>query len=273
MGLVTEFKEPSTKKLTKWGAVSLVGIVVSTVVAVLTQIKETERQDKDRNDQQAKYQADLDRNIHISENTNAAVAELRLVLTPLDNLKVSVYLKVQCNTLELRRLCQHSVPMESPLDKFLDNGTAVGSGSHPSLFNDWPSRGRQARVPMSVGIFCHDKAGQEPTRDMFDADLYFQLIGTFDGGTFSEITVEDRQDVTVKFRELPLLGVTSTDRILSTQDFAGCELNFYAETQFPMEPTKLEFDANHGRTIVLDPQRFKLSERDVLQYTFDDKGR
>jgi hypothetical protein len=274
LGLVTEFRNPTTKRLTRWGSVSLIGIVVSTTVGVLTQVGETAHQNKDRQDQQDKYQADLERNIHISENTNTAVEALRRVLAPLDNLTVSVTLKASCNMRDLKRLCEHARRIPPGIDQFLDNGSHVISSIHPLLLGDWPPRGKDTRVPMRMGIYCSDKLGQEPKRGVLDSDLGFELFGDISGDTaYAEIEVDDNRDVLLSFSGLRPVSLRSTERITSTQDFSGCTLVFSADTQFPMEPIKIAFEVNHGRTIELDPHRFtKKNQWSTVEYRFDKQG-
>lgn len=89
LALLTEFKDKDTKRITLWGCVSLVGIVVSSGFGVLAQLKETSQQELSR-----KIQAD--QTLKLLTNTDRAVADIWRMMSALDEPVITVRLKSSC---------------------------------------------------------------------------------------------------------------------------------------------------------------------------------
>ena len=132
------------------------------------------------------------------------------------------------------------------LDAFLDQVPYVTSSNHPSLLNVWP-QGKNATIRMQIGIFCEDKPGENPRNSTYEADLGFDLLGEISGHErtdYAQIAVENNQIVSLDFSGLPPFELTSTERITSTQDFAGCRLTLYTATPVEMAPIFMSSEAN-----------------------------
>jgi hypothetical protein len=81
LGLTTEFRNHKTKKITKWGRVSLWGIVVSTIVAIASQSVETVRDkitERNAKDQLSKQLAIADTTLNEVERSVLPLTDLRI---------------------------------------------------------------------------------------------------------------------------------------------------------------------------------------------------
>jgi hypothetical protein len=83
LGLVTEFKNKHTHKITKWGRVSLVGIIISTVLGVAAQLKES-------SDDAAKA-------LRLAQSSERTLKEISRTLSPLEDPVLTVRLEVACH--------------------------------------------------------------------------------------------------------------------------------------------------------------------------------
>src|SRR5215831_7690862 len=77
LALLTEFKDKESNRITRWGYVSLIGIVCSAAFGVAAQLKET-------NDQAKQQQATLQQTLTLVKNTQESVVNIRRVLSAID---------------------------------------------------------------------------------------------------------------------------------------------------------------------------------------------
>jgi hypothetical protein len=91
LGLLTEFKDKQTKKVTKWGLISLIGILVTTICGTAAQLKES----YDTNKAQA---ADLRRAVSILQNTSRTVNSIDRMMASLVDASVDVTYDIDCKS-------------------------------------------------------------------------------------------------------------------------------------------------------------------------------
>lgn len=92
LGLLTEFRNKHSKKITKWGYISLAGIVISTVCGTIAQLRET--------------QSSAEKALQVAQQSNLMLKDVQRSLSPLDEIQVALSFWVDCGDENVRRLCQ-----------------------------------------------------------------------------------------------------------------------------------------------------------------------
>jgi hypothetical protein len=87
LGLVTDYREKTTNVITKWGRLALVGIVVSTMVAIASQAIETVLSRKEAREANAQLARQL-------ELSNSTLAEVERSIFPLKDLAISYEVEI-----------------------------------------------------------------------------------------------------------------------------------------------------------------------------------
>jgi hypothetical protein len=273
LGLTTEFKNPKTGRLTKWGLLSLFGIVVSTLTAVLTQTQETALQNRERVEQQKKYQDDLEQNIRISKSTNEAVVALNRLMHPITGLKTNLHLRASCKDPLFRQICKHAEQIVqrdfvTGEDEYPEGG--ANSVNHPSILKDWPNVDKEPNIPLDVAIFCGQNAIKGRRWDLDKADLDFDFDIEIKKLQYPNMIAINKRDVDILFVGLTPDGFRTTDRIESTEDFAGCTLVLDAFYIFPrMDLVEFSFDDQNGRRITLNRARIVRNRFNYFEYKFE----
>jgi predicted outer membrane lipoprotein len=94
LGLITEFKDPKTQKITKWGFASLLGILLSTVFGIYSQMLET----ADQNEQKTEAAR---RTLRILAAEQQSIAAIEKLLTLLDEPTFWGVFRVSCKVEDL----------------------------------------------------------------------------------------------------------------------------------------------------------------------------
>jgi hypothetical protein len=92
LGLLTDFKNNHTHKITKWGWISLAGIVVSAVFGVAAQLKES-------NDNAKKA-------LELAKRTDMALEDMERMLSSLDGAEFTLEFEVPCSTPSFAEFCK-----------------------------------------------------------------------------------------------------------------------------------------------------------------------
>jgi hypothetical protein len=95
LGLLTEFRNDKTKKITKWGKVALSGIVLSTALSVVAQVLESAKSVRDARESEKQARDQISRSNEILNNLNRS-------LNPLANVRITYWLKVPIDAPELK---------------------------------------------------------------------------------------------------------------------------------------------------------------------------
>jgi hypothetical protein len=91
LGLLRDFKDKQTGKVTRWGYVSLAGILISTCLGVAAQLKE-----------------DLDdsaKSLALARKSDATLNDIQKLLSPFDVQSAQLIFTVQCSDKFYRKLC------------------------------------------------------------------------------------------------------------------------------------------------------------------------
>jgi hypothetical protein len=113
LGLATEFRHKSSKKITKWGYVSLVGIIVSSIGGVWAQFAEVMSNQKKAAEDNQRILAIVSATSGTLANTrmmmresNQTTNDIRRVLSPLGASRVMVSWAIPCTSAAYQTVCQ-----------------------------------------------------------------------------------------------------------------------------------------------------------------------
>ena len=128
LGLLTEFKDKNSRKVTKWGMVSLGGIIISVTFGVIAQYKEFSKQQKDSADRAKQTLA-------LAEKAEESLQDIKRSMSPLDLVNVGFEFDGPCTDRKYRPFClslgtylwNYAEPkwklFPSELREFTDNST------------------------------------------------------------------------------------------------------------------------------------------------------
>jgi hypothetical protein len=127
LGLLTEFREKDTKTITKWGYFSLGGILISTVLSTVAQLKESSD--------------DAKKSYDLARESDRTLNDIERALFPMTDPVLSARFTVSCD-------------VDSSTKKFCANRRAaaqrVGGEWIKDMFNTWPS-GQPADIALILG--------------------------------------------------------------------------------------------------------------------------
>ena len=101
LGLLTEFKNKETGQITKWGRISLIGIVVSSTCGIIAQLKESSGQEESR-------KATAEQTLALAHKTDQAVIGIQRVLSPLDDPRFTLRFRVPCGNSKFQAWCSNT---------------------------------------------------------------------------------------------------------------------------------------------------------------------
>ena len=112
LGLIKDFKDKDTGKVTGWGRVSLAGIILSSSLGVAAQLKETSDQEKTRVDAAKQTFALL-------QNTAQAIKGIQRTLSPLTEPVISLDFDTPCSNEMYKPICERvkSTSIHFPLPR------------------------------------------------------------------------------------------------------------------------------------------------------------
>jgi hypothetical protein len=268
LGLVTEFKNPVTKKLTRWGSVSLAGILISTAFGVAAQLKETSQQ-------QAKAADDAAKGLKISEQTRDSLADLNRLLTSLDDLTIEVAFKAPCRNSYYAKFCAQV----NALPKSESNSDFKSTEFDKRMWEVWP-RGKRDDVTVKIFIYRAELAASATLESLtgMTADLEYQVAATnypIKALPRFNIEVNKSDEVELQIADAKPGDTISTGRIQGAADLAGCVLFIVQGLPTAMSPSRLILRTKQGRIIELDADRFvrsDFSSEMAYSYKFDGNG-
>ena len=255
LGLVTEFKSPATRKLTKWGAVSLVGILISTMLGVTVQIRETSQLWKTTLERQKKQAVDTALSLKIASQTNEAVKNLRRLLTPLDEPKYSLTLSAPCTTPELNAMCASVRNSGRPL--ILGRWTWGDARSRKLWKAHWP-KNSQYEAAVDIDFFCNGTNWESaPTWDEVKSksDMSFILGQTYENNVVVEVDPW-RDQVRVMLRGIQPQYSSNSGAVRSLEDLSNCDVVLLPLLELPFTPVSLSVQTGDGRELSVTPTGF-----------------
>jgi hypothetical protein len=158
LGLLKSFKDKDTDKITPWGWVSLIGIVLSTSFGTAAQLVESSDA--------------AQRSLAISTKTEQGLLDLKRILSPFDVPTIAADFKIDCSGKRFRAFC-----------KRLARSGGDGSDAPDSVWRFWPG-GAPAVMPFQIAIFKDAKTESEFAEGEQDAtpDVQFAVAATSDSG-------------------------------------------------------------------------------------------
>jgi hypothetical protein len=206
LALLVEYKDKDTKRITKWGRISLIGILASTVLGVIAQNLEQSNQERGR-------AIAAKQTLELLQNTNQTVKGIERVLSPLDDVRVSAELTISCDTPAYRDFCNAAEDKDSL--------------SNPSIMDKWPGP-KFADVMLYIRFFRNPKSAQDfiDFRSAWygeNGDLL--LWASACHGCVPKqhlwVLVHGTSYVELRMKEVVPINVVRTANIVSALDFAG----------------------------------------------------
>jgi hypothetical protein len=139
LGLLKDFKDKHGH-ITRWGRISLAGILASTICGVAAQIKET----SDQKTAQA----------NAEEQTLGIVTDIKRMLQPFADPSVYIKLSVSCGLEDYRKFCD-SLPSDGS-----QVITSDASAQEQKFWANWPG-GSQAQLQLQIYLFREEDAANE----------------------------------------------------------------------------------------------------------------
>jgi hypothetical protein len=93
VGLLRDYKDKKTGKITKWGAFSLGGILLSTCCGIAVQLKESADDTKSR-------KIDVARALALADTTNRTVKDIERQMKSLTGARLNIYFTFQCQDIK-----------------------------------------------------------------------------------------------------------------------------------------------------------------------------
>jgi hypothetical protein len=131
LGLVSEFKEQSTKKITKWGKLALVGILVSTGFGIYSQMLETAGQNEKRAE-------DARQALRLLESNQKTLDAIERSLSLLDEPAVWAVFSVSCEGDVRQPKGMSAEERRAQTDKICRFCKAIEPFNKKNPFGGWP---------------------------------------------------------------------------------------------------------------------------------------
>jgi len=134
LGLLKDYKDRATGRITLAGRISLAGILLSSTLGVLVQVKE-------RSDQERSRAETARQTLALAQNTATTVKDLQRMLSPLEDLKLTFVFKLPC-TGDFKDACEHRRQAPASSD----------------YWNFWPQSARQLSGDANLFVDPQDAA-------------------------------------------------------------------------------------------------------------------
>jgi hypothetical protein len=131
LGLLKEFKNKETGQVTKWGRISLAGILLSSGLGVVAQLKES-------SDQETSRKNDAIRSLALAEKTDQTVRDVQRTLSSLQEPAITLSLLVNCQDPAFKKVCSVS----NCDDRYIDR----------KLWKEWPE-GPKVTIDLKFQFF------------------------------------------------------------------------------------------------------------------------
>lgn len=235
LGLVKDFKDKNTGHITKWGRLSLAGILLSTTLGVIAQLKES-------SNQQRASAATAKETLALAQKTDQTVRDVQRMLSPMEDPEIEIDFDVACEEPLYKAIC-------------MDMGK-------------WPG-GPEVKIGLLLNFFRdkHDAksfiAGDDVNPDL---SLYFSATNVsptnYQGADYIRLERGDGNRLFLFASDNAPEFRNSNGKIRSTLDFAGTVVLITAaglgeEPLTGLKPNRLEIRNKDGQTITANPERFE----------------
>jgi hypothetical protein len=169
LGMLTDNKDKISGRLTKWGRISLSGIIVSSLCGVAAQIKET-------SDEGARREDDGKKTLALVQQTGEAVGNIQRLLSPIEDPVFTMSFEASCKDKFFFESCENARKFKASWPKEMGTVSTLASASVWSL---WPGGGHGAIIPLHLYFFRNppDVAKLEAGISQA-ADMSFDIIST-----------------------------------------------------------------------------------------------
>jgi hypothetical protein len=276
LGLLTEFKDKEKGKITKWGKISLFGIVASSCLGMAAQFRET-------SDKELQRQKSANETLALAKKTDAGLVELTRVLSPLDDFSLFIRLNVNCGVELYQRFCAEIIGKSKQFRQHFDdaqtadngavNASAIGwsaslkkvaplgvgihaSSSWWSSWPQWWASGKQATVSFDVRMFAKgiDIASVATAENSKENLRFWISASTNQSLSYNNLEMEydfeaDRLDIVVNGR---VQNLTRDNNILSIVDLKGSTMVIFGWILADMKITSFVIKTGRGQVIDVD---------------------
>ena len=257
LGLVKDFKDKATNRITVWGYMSLAGILTSTAFGIAVQLKESADDAARalvlaRNSEQTLMRSEqtLLRSEQTLQRSEQTLTGIQRILTPLDQARFTVTFDVPCASNEFAATCAdgRSETLRSKSDSFLFPGDDAIQGELAS------------GITLELAVYRNVDDLEDALRNLccdesHPGDLATMIEGRYDGGDDHWAYIE--YDLhPVEHAELTIsnvLGDTrySNGKLISMLDLHGCALTLRGDHKdlVQMTPKLLMVKAKNGEQL------------------------
>lgn len=221
LGLLKDFNDHETHRVTVWGKVSLAGILISTLLGVAIEIKQAV-------DERAAKETTAEQTLALMKNTDATLNQIQRTFTTITDMRWRMTFVIPCEDDVLREFCANARPLARS-----DGDSAVGD---PSLWSKWPIGPGRFEFHFSIRVFARGSpidetlVGHPDTWGDVNPDLTLTQVIVGDKNGCSECANisspffgEDKDQLllSVRFQPEP---ISSNGSIQSKADLAGATL-------------------------------------------------
>lgn len=239
LALVKEPRDKATGRVTVSGWISLIGIIASAVVGVLVQLKESSEQEQAR-------RATALQTLQLVQNTSQTIKDIQRVLSPLDEMRVSMELLLSCDDAKYREFCQSITPGADSLQT-------------PAMLEKWP--GGEAELNLSI-LFFRESAvaqnyidGKTAYDERGDFNLWIIVGSRHVAARFLDVW-NDGTQTHLQMQDIIPVSVQRNGRILSTLDFNSATMVVASgnDELSRMLPRSFEMKFKNGQRVTIDRQ-------------------
>lgn len=226
LGLLTDFRDKHTHRIKKWGWVSLIGIVLSTVGGVAAQLKET-----------YKNRLSADESKKQQERLRRPIAEPKLEAT----------FRVDCAALH-SRFC-YDIEHDKPSDEEYPNyWSRNGISFDVCYFMDQKDVDRFLENQASIHL------GKNATHGILQMSVLFAPAGSYRDGGFQSFRIDQQGNHFLVRMEQYNADVWADGNLTSTLDFSGATLivHGYGDDFEGLIPEYICIDNKDGQKVCTD---------------------
>jgi hypothetical protein len=156
MGLLKEHKNKETGKLTMWGKVLLCGIILSTTLGIVAQLKEN-------TDESQRRVASATQTVTLLKQTSSTVSDIQRLLSPFEISKISLRFDVDCDDPKFADFCAKATKLKDSSKSLKD---LMANMAAPALWKMWPKQYKELIVQF---YFFRDLPNPEKlSQDLFE---------------------------------------------------------------------------------------------------------
>jgi len=229
LGLLTEYKDKVTGRVTKFGRIALAGIILSTLFGMAAQVQETSSRDE------ARLRAERDRlqsqqeTLNITRNTALAVNQLERLVTPIGTPRILANFVLDCDSPNWEHFCR-LVRQARDASNLPDNVVFEVGRHAPNLFDHWPWGDRTGiifwiRVFKDSDIIEGILRGEPMFADHID--FSFVAIGSTQvaqGRLDVTISPASPRDINLSIVDAVASRINSRPSVVGLVDFAGATI-------------------------------------------------